>query len=261
MTLQTNTLNQSNKAKPTLLNLAFALFGSFLLISSQSGYAQDETKAEPEQKAEQTQKPEQDITPFKDDVQKSMYMDLVTELRCPKCQNQNIADSNAVIAQDMRVKTKELLDEGYSKQDVIDYMVNRYGQFAHYDPPLTLATSILWFVPAAFVLFCIVMLIQKSQGRVRQADADVARKNGTAGKGRRGNASGTTGSDDIHDNLKVDEAELDRELNALLDDRPASAQNQSSSDATSSSGGTYSDNEGSADSESDSSSQTTFKSK
>ena len=150
--------------------------------------------AQPEPDPRQTKEQQQDITPFKDDMQKSMYLDLVTELRCPKCQNQNIADSNAVIAQDMRVKTKELLDEGYSKQEVIDYMVNRYGQFAHYQPPLTLATSILWFVPVAFILFCIVMLIQKSQGRkVKQSDADVA----------------------------------DRELNALLDVKPADSSSQS----------------------------------
>lgn len=164
-------------------------------VDSESALTQANDKdssQEPDQR--QTKEQQQDITPFKDDVQKSMYLDLVTELRCPKCQNQNIADSNAVIAQDMRVKTKELLDEGYSKQEVIDYMVNRYGQFAHYQPPLTLATSILWFVPVAFILFCIVMLIQKSQGRkVKQSDADVA----------------------------------DRELNALLDDKPADSSSQS----------------------------------
>ena len=164
-------------------------------VDSESAMTQSNDKeSTPEPDQRQTKEQQQDITPFKDDMQKSMYLDLVTELRCPKCQNQNIADSNAVIAQDMRVKTKELLDEGYSKQEVIDYMVNRYGQFAHYQPPLTLATSILWFVPVAFILFCIVMLIQKSQGRkVKQSDADVA----------------------------------DRELNALLDDKPADSSSQS----------------------------------
>ena len=152
-----------------------------------------------------------DAIEFDSEEKHERFQILTFELRCPKCQNQNIADSNAVIAQDMRVKTKELLDEGYSKQDVIDYMVNRYGQFAHYQPPLTLATSILWFLPVAFILFCVVLLIQKSQKRIaKQSDADVANTANPA-------------------QAAIDEAELDKELNALLDDSSDSNQSNTTS--------------------------------
>lgn len=95
---------------------------------------------------------------FKDDHQRAVYNELVAELRCPKCQNQNIADSNAVVAKDMRVKTKQLLDEGYDKEDVIEYMVNRYGQFAHYQPPFNASTFILWILPVVFIFVALIAL-------------------------------------------------------------------------------------------------------
>ncbi|QTH65274.1 cytochrome c-type biogenesis protein CcmH [Psychrosphaera ytuae] len=196
----------------TIKSLSVGLLCLSSIAVSPSAFSQPTNEATEQLEAKQESKQEsKDITPFKDDAQKSMYLELVTELRCPKCQNQNIADSNAVIAQDMRVKTKELLDEGYSKQDVIDYMVNRYGQFAHYQPPLTLATSILWFLPVAFILFCVVLLIQKSQKRIaKQSDADVANTANPA-------------------QAAIDEAELDKELNALLDDSSDSNQSNTTS--------------------------------
>jgi cytochrome c-type biogenesis protein CcmH len=100
---------------------------------------------------------------FKSEQQKSTYIEVIAELRCPKCQNQNIADSNAVVAKDMRVKVKALLDEGKNKQQVIDYMINRYGQFAHYQPPFNFATSSLWLLPIGFILFAVFVQINRSK--------------------------------------------------------------------------------------------------
>ncbi len=105
----------------------------------------------------------EDQVTFESEKQKLTYLELIAELRCPKCQNQNIADSNAVVAKDMRVKTKALLDEGQNKQQVIEYMVNRYGQFAHYQPPLNPATSLLWLLPVAFILLAVFLLFKRSQ--------------------------------------------------------------------------------------------------
>ncbi|NVK26189.1 MAG: cytochrome c-type biogenesis protein CcmH [Gammaproteobacteria bacterium] len=102
-------------------------------------------------------------TQFSDPVQKELYIDLVKELRCPKCQNQNIADSNAVVAKDMRAKTKELVESGQTKEQVIDYMVARYGQFAHYQPPLNMATAMLWLLPILFITFAVFLLIKRSR--------------------------------------------------------------------------------------------------
>lgn len=90
---------------------------------------------------------------FADPKQEQLFYDLSKQLRCPKCQNQNIADSNSQLAKDLRRKTYELVKQGKSEQQVIDYMVARFGNFVSYDPPLTPATIFLWLGPLAFVLF------------------------------------------------------------------------------------------------------------
>lgn len=114
----------------------------------------------------------EDQVKFENKQQEELYKDLLQELRCPKCQNQNIADSNAVVAKDMRAQTKELVDKGQSKQQVIDYMVNRYGQFAHYRPPINIATIMLWILPLAFMLFAILMLVKRSKQKSQVVTAN-----------------------------------------------------------------------------------------
>lgn len=93
-----------------------------------------------------------DALEFKSAQQERDYHSLTQELRCPQCQNNNIADSNATIAVDMRAKVFELLNEGRSKDDIVNYMVERYGNFVTYDPPLTPATLWLWLLPLCFVV-------------------------------------------------------------------------------------------------------------
>lgn len=115
----------------------------------------------------------EDQITFKSQQQKLTYQEVTAELRCPKCQNQNIADSNAVVAKDMRVKVKALLDEGNNKQQVIDYMINRYGQFAHYQPPFNIATSLLWLLPIGFILFAIFVQINRSKSKLETAEGQV----------------------------------------------------------------------------------------
>lgn len=89
---------------------------------------------------------------FDNAQQETDYRTLIQELRCPQCQNNNIADSHATIADDMRMKTLELLKQGKSKNDVVEYMVERYGNFVTYDPPLTPATVLLWALPILLIL-------------------------------------------------------------------------------------------------------------
>lgn len=93
-----------------------------------------------------------DVFNFSSPQQEKDYHSLTQSLRCPQCQNNNIADSNATIAVDMRHKVFELLQQGQSKQQVVDYMVARYGHFVTYEPPLTAATWILWVMPVVFLL-------------------------------------------------------------------------------------------------------------
>ncbi|AWX16284.1 cytochrome c-type biogenesis protein CcmH [Mergibacter septicus] len=93
-----------------------------------------------------------DALQFSSPQQEREYHELTQQLRCPQCQNNSIADSNAIIATDMRAKVFELLQQGSSKQQVIDYMVARYGHFVTYDPPLNGSTVILWLAPALLLL-------------------------------------------------------------------------------------------------------------
>ena len=101
----------------------------------------------------------QEVLPFEHESQRQLYQQLTAELRCPQCQNQNIADSNAIVAVDMRQKTYQLVQEGKSRQQVLDYMINRYGDFVHYQPPLNKFTLILWLLPALMVFGLIVLLL------------------------------------------------------------------------------------------------------
>jgi cytochrome c-type biogenesis protein CcmH len=75
---------------------------------------------------------------------------LTNELRCLVCQNQTIADSNAELAVDLRKQVREQLKQGKSEQEILDYMVNRYGDFVLYRPPVKAQTLVLWLGP--FVL-------------------------------------------------------------------------------------------------------------
>ena len=114
-----------------------------------------------------------DALNFSSPQQESNYHQLTQSLRCPQCQNNNIADSNATIAVDMRGKVFELLQEGKSKNDVVDYMVARYGNFVTYDPPMTASTLVLWIAPLLLVLLGVVFLLRrkpKAQSAVKSQD-------------------------------------------------------------------------------------------
>ena len=84
---------------------------------------------------------------FDDPKKQKIYQELTYELRCLVCQNQNIAGSNAELAVDMRRKTYEMVSAGKSKQQVADYMAERYGYFVLYKPPFKASTAVLWIGP------------------------------------------------------------------------------------------------------------------
>ncbi len=106
-----------------------------------------------------------DTYQFKSVEQEQQYRELTEQLRCPKCQNNSIADSNAIIAADMRTKVYELMMQGQSKPQIIDYMVARYGNFVTYEPPVTPATLILWLGPLLFVLIGGAVVILRTRHR------------------------------------------------------------------------------------------------
>ncbi|GAB3395071.1 cytochrome c-type biogenesis protein [Azotobacter armeniacus] len=92
-----------------------------------------------------------DTYEFESDAERERYRSLIEELRCPKCQNQNIADSDAPIAMDLRREIYRMLGEGQSNEQIVDYLVARYGDFVRYKPPLDARTLLLWYGPAGLL--------------------------------------------------------------------------------------------------------------
>jgi cytochrome c-type biogenesis protein CcmH len=86
---------------------------------------------------------------------------LSNELRCLVCQNQTIADSNAELAVDLRNQVRKQLSEGKSDREILDYMVQRYGEFVLYRPPLSYKTILLWAGPFALLLIAMFILVQQ----------------------------------------------------------------------------------------------------
>lgn len=120
-----------------------------------------------------------EVYEFEDEQTREQYQRLTAELRCPMCQNQNIADSDAAIAQDLRREVRRLLVEGRNEQEVVDYMMERYGDFIVYRPRFDASTFLLWFGPllVALIGLAVVIGLVRSRG-VRHAEdpAPVDRK-------------------------------------------------------------------------------------
>ena len=93
-----------------------------------------------------------DAYDFAEPAQEQRFRTLIDELRCPKCQNQNISGSNAPLAADLRQKTYDMIRAGRSDAEIMDYMVQRYGDFITYRPPIKPITWPLWYGPLAVVL-------------------------------------------------------------------------------------------------------------
>ena len=106
-----------------------------------------------------------DTWQFKNEAQEQAFREITSQLRCPKCQNNSIADSNAMIAADMRLKVYELQQQGQSKEQIVAYMVARYGNFVSYEPPLTAGTILLWLIPGLFVIVGAGVLVARARRR------------------------------------------------------------------------------------------------
>ena len=102
-----------------------------------------------------------DIYQFDDAENEKQFRNLVAELRCPKCQNQNLADSNAGLAKDLKDRTYQLVKEGKSDKEIKAYLVERYGDFIIYRPPFRFSTALLWLGPLLIFLLVFGIFIRK----------------------------------------------------------------------------------------------------
>lgn len=122
-----------------------------------------------------------DVYDFDDEAKRADFVALTKELRCPKCQNQDIADSNAPIAKDMRTEVHRLLEEGKDKDSIIAYMIERFGEFVTYKPKKSAETYMLWYGPwilvvvGGVIIFSLARMNRKDQKQVDKASPDAVR--------------------------------------------------------------------------------------
>jgi len=115
---------------------------------------------------------------FDDPVLQARYEKLVAEVRCVTCQNQNIKDSNAFIASDLRREIRRMIGEGKSNDEIKDFLVTRYGDFVLYRPRFEGKTLVLWIAPFLLVLFGGVALVRVVRHRMALPMDDEPGSNG-----------------------------------------------------------------------------------
>lgn len=116
-----------------------------------------------------------DVYEFKTEDLRQRYLVFVEEMRCPKCQNQNLAGSDSPIAHDLRRELYRLLDEGKSDDEIVDFMVARYGDFILYKPRVQSNTYVLWGAPLVLLgLGFIVVILFGWANRRKQAPASMS---------------------------------------------------------------------------------------
>jgi cytochrome c-type biogenesis protein CcmH len=115
-----------------------------------------------------------DPLPFKDHAQEVRFQSLTRELRCLVCQNENLADSNADLARDLRHEVFDLMQQGKSDDEIKQYLVDRYSDFVLYDPPMKASTMLLWFGPFLILLAgaAVVVVTVRRRGRATAAVAN-----------------------------------------------------------------------------------------
>lgn len=103
---------------------------------------------------------------FDDPAQQARYEKLIAEVRCVTCQNQNIKDSNAFIAADLRREIRRLMTEGKSNDEIVDFLVSRYGDFILYRPRMSGKSLLLWLAPFALLLFGAIAIVRVVRHRM-----------------------------------------------------------------------------------------------
>nr|WP_213947741.1 cytochrome c-type biogenesis protein [Luteibacter sp. dw_328] len=117
--------------------------------------------------------------PFRDHAEEVRFQHLSAELRCPMCQNETLADSNAPIAHDLRRQVFEMMEAGKSDDEIKAYLVDRYSRFVLYKPPVEPSTWLLWFGPLALLAIGGIVVAVQVRRRARQAPVDTTPINDT----------------------------------------------------------------------------------
>ena len=125
---------------------------------------------------------------FDEQEKQQQYQTLLEELRCLVCQNQNLADSHADLAQDLRTQVYNMVNDGQENEEIIDFLVARYGDFVLYKPRLSTSTALLWFGPFLLMIFALIIafrFVKRTRAEdVVLTDADRARAAELLNKGK-----------------------------------------------------------------------------
>lgn len=113
-----------------------------------------------------------DIHEFDNEQQRLDYQQLTEELRCLVCQNQNIADSDAGLAKDLRNEVASMVKKGMTQQQITDYLVERYGDFVRYNPPVRADTIVLWVMPLVVLLLAVFMVLRTIKNNAKTSSKD-----------------------------------------------------------------------------------------
>jgi len=109
---------------------------------------------------------------FESEQMEADYNQLINELRCLVCQNQNLAGSDADLARDLRRETYDMLNQGKSPQQVVDFMVERYGDFVLYRPQFKSTTYLLWLGPFLLLVGVLILLIRRLRAPSSRPEVD-----------------------------------------------------------------------------------------
>lgn len=118
-----------------------------------------------------------DVIEFDNDEDRKRYQNLAAELRCPKCPNQNLVGTDSGIAYDLRREVARLVKEGQTNEQIKEYMVNRYGDFVLYKPPVNNKTLVLWWAPIGMlvcgvIVFAVTVLQRRRNVSGEESTAD-----------------------------------------------------------------------------------------
>lgn len=125
---------------------------------------------------------EVEVRDFDSASERERYRALIEELRCPQCQNQNLAASDAPIAQDLRAEVLRLLREGRSDREIVDHLVARYGDFVRYRPAWQPSTYLLWIAPGLLLVIAGGVWLRVLRGQRRQGAELAAEQRAALGR-------------------------------------------------------------------------------
>lgn len=120
-----------------------------------------------------------EVHEFKNEIDRQRYQSFIDEMRCPKCQNQNLSGSDSPIALDLRNELYLMIEEGKSDQQIVDFMVERYGEFILYRPRLSPATVLLWAAPVLLLVFGALflwLLVRKRRRLAQEAETGLSQQ-------------------------------------------------------------------------------------